>query len=319
MSLLDKDSYFGTVEFAENIKRLPDRIFYNSKIINDLGGIFNIPEGIEELGLYSLEITNLEYLIFPSSLKKINSPLNSIFNDELYKIILESKAKDPMVYEYSDCRPFNGLKFIKLIVPHNCSQIYLDRGWGVLSDMIEEAEPESDDTEYIFVKLMIPNTETGYFYPKFEVEAGSDFSIICEIEPGWTLSRASFEPESNLNSPKKEADASSQVLIEKMDQPNHFKISIAKVSSNGTLNYVMEKETSTVINSMSFKSKPVIKVSYGIISIVSPEDAIAGIYNLKGELISSTRILKDVESTINNLSSGIYVIKVGENTYKLAI
>ena len=326
-------SYIGTLEFSSDINKIENRFFNNTSLLDYNKGTFIIPEGIEELGTYSLDILNVEKIVLPSSFKRINSPLITTLFYPLHAT-LEIKAEEPMIYSYKDCTPFSGYQFDELIVPFGCVEAYREAGWSVVAKEIvaaekveepEESEEPVDPATTHMIRLMLPSSGEGNCYPKFEVESGADFSILFEVEQGWKISSAVYMPEETAqysDSPRYASETSSaNIQIEPTSDPNHYRLTVSEISGSGTLTYVLEKEIATESQRLYTEDEsPRLSISGGILSILTHQDSQVRVYDIRGNEVFAQAVRKDSPLSVSSLPSGVYVVKVGRShTYKIAL
>lgn len=332
-----------TISFGKNQITFPNKLINQCYLSTEAEGVFEIPEGIVELGPECLQLSYLTRLIFPSSLRKFNSPVSTFYGSN-EDIELISYAKVPLLYKGEDA--FNGFKFSKLVVPTESKEMYILCGWDRLANEIEEAEIGEvngnggeegnanqgsgldEPQSLVYITLIGAVATEGYAYPRYPHVSGDDFKATIEVQDGWILSSATFYPASiaakTLNYL---ADAEGgfeegiQASVEKSFEANHYNITVPGVLSDGRINYVIEKDIPTSIDgSENLFLSPIVSVANGGIAIKGVNSSPVMLYDMSGHLIGSTCGGESAEPVyFTDLGAGIYIVKVGDGVFKVAL
>lgn len=328
------------VGFGKDVYSVPSRLLRAGKLTASAGGRFEVPEGILEISTASFYIKDIKHLVLPTSLRKMNSGMFDFNSDFDKGVVLESKAKIPCLETAST--PFtssSSYTFDKLIVPAGSTDVYNYCKWNQLATVVEEAAPTGDDettdpdpqTKH-YITLVAPNSgEGGYSFPRIEVDKDGHFEVILEVENGWHISDASFaldetpsDDESGENAEKAmraESDPQTPTAyVEKLSEGNRYKIGVDNVTGDGRLSYVVEKETQTESEEIiSDSMKPTISVSGDSILVKASENSSVALFDLNGRLLRSGTTSASSLLEMSNLPHGIYLLKVGLRTYKVAL
>lgn len=330
---------FTNLNFGKSIYAIPSNLITN-RLSASASGVLSIPEGILEVQSNAFAVEEIKHLVLPSSLRIFNKNMFN-FNPEVdFGVVLESKAKEPAFFpSVSDFVAKFGdstFRFSKLIVPAGCKGYYEACNWTGIADVVEEAEPEQggDDpidpeppVQKIYVSLVFPHADGAVSYPRIETVQGGDFKLSVGVDKGWLISSASFEADEATEPEATKAPCYAEenteantVTVEKIVDSNRYNITVKNISGDGKLSYVVEKEIPTdVENPADDTSKPRVRVVVGEIHVSSPKGCRAQLYDLNGILLDSQRVGSDSIVTFSGLDRGVYLLKVGVHTFKIAL
>lgn len=333
------------ISFGKNIYSIPS-YFLSGNLQEDAQGIFVIPEGVLEIQSNAVAINGIKHLVLPSSLRIFNSEMIYLDSDFDKDVVLESMAIEPTYFaSYTDLiKAFDGVgkyRFAKLIVPNGCKEYYEACNWTGASDSIEEAEPQGAGSEpsdpvtpkpKVYVSLVMPQGENGYSYPRVQTDQGDDFVITVDVQQGWRISSASFVLDENVASDDNGTDQTSapayaeedvqanSVIVDKVPEGNRYQINVKSISGDGRLSYVVEKEVPTEVEiNTTAGHKAVVTVRDGDIHVRALENGRAMLYNLNGTLIDSKCVGSAFTVIFGGLDRGVYILNVGDRTYKIAL
>lgn len=335
------NSIIENIGFGKSILSIPSHFFMVCSLSTNAEGRFEIPEGIMEIKGSAIDIDGVNKVVLPSTLRIFNKAMIELNVDDLSGITLESKANVPTYFDSAsalvECFYQYGFKrFSKLIVPAGCKGYYEACNWTGIADVVEEAEPEQGGNDPIdpeppvqkaYVSLVHSHADGAVSYPRIETVQGGDFLLSVGVDKGWLISSASFEADEATepeptNAPcyAEENTESNTITVEKIEDSNCYNITVKNIIGDGKLSYVVEKEIPTdVENPADDASKPRVKVVGGEIHVCSPKGCGAKLYDLNGNLISSQSVKSDSTVTFYGLDRGVYLLKVGVHTFKIAI
>ncbi len=338
---LISNSTIENIGFGKSVLSIPSRFLMTCSLSSNAEGCLEIPEGIMEIKGGAIDIDGVNKVVLPSTLRIFNSAMMELNVDDLSGITLESKANVPTYFASAsavvECFYQYGFKrFSKLIVPAGCKGYYEACNWTGIADVVEEAEPEQGGNDPIdpeppvqkaYVSLVHSHADGAVSYPRIETVQGGDFLLSVGVDKGWLISSASFEPDTTTEPEPTEVacyaeenTGSNAVTVEKIADSNRYNITIKNISGDGKLSYVVEKEIPTdVENPADDASKPRVKVVGGEIHVCSPKGCGAQLYDLSGNLISSQSVKSDSTVTFYGLDRGVYLLKVGVHTFKIAL
>lgn len=330
---------FKNLNFGKSIYVIPTNLI-TDRLSAKASGILTIPNGILEIQSKAFALNDIKHLVLPSSLRIFNNNMFTFDPEFDTDVVLESKAKEPAYFSsLSDFTASFGnskFRFSKLIVPAGCKGYYEACNWTGIADVVEEAEPEQGGNDPIdpeppvqkaYVSLVHSHADGAVSYPRIETVQGGDFLLSVGVDKGWLISSASFEADETTeldptNAPRyaEENTEANTVTVEKIEDSNRYNITVRNISGDGKLSYVVEKEIPTdVENTADDASKPRVKVIGGEIHISSPKGCGAQLYDLSGNLISSQSVKSDSTVTFYGLDRGVYLLKVGVHTFKIAL
>lgn len=338
---LISNSTIENLGFGKSVLSIPSHFFMVCSLSANAEGCFEIPEGIMEIKGSAIDIDGVNKVVLPSTLRIFNKAMIELNVDDLSGITLESKANVPSYLDSAsalvECFYQYGFKrFTKLIVPAGCKGYYEACNWTGIAEVVEEAEPEqggNDPTDpeppvqKAYVSLVHSHADGAFSYPRIETVQGGDFKLPIDVEKGWLISSASFEADETTElDPTKapryaeENTEANTVTVEKIEDSNRYNITVKNISGDGKLCYVVEKEIPTdVENPADDTSKPRVRVVVGEIHVSSPKGCRAQLYDLNGILLDSQRVGSDSIVTFSGLDRGVYLLKVGVHTFKIAL
>lgn len=332
---------FTNLNFGKSIYAVPSNLITN-RLSASASGVLTIPEGILEVQSNAFAVEEIKHLVLPSSLRIFNKNMFN-FNPEVdFGVALESKAKEPAFFpSVSDFVAKFGdstFRFSKLIVPAGCKGYYEACNWIGIADVVEEAEPElgGDDptdptdpelpVQKAYVSLVHSHADGAVSYPRIETVQGGDFLLSVGVDKGWLISSASFEADETTElDPTKapryveENTEANTVTVEKIEDSNCYNITVKNISGDGKLSYVVEKEIPTDVENPADVLKPRVKVIGGEIHISSPKGCSAHLYDLSGVFLDSQRVDSDSTIVFSRLDRGVYLLKIGAHTFKIAL
>lgn len=301
------DSYI----IPNSVKRIESGAFYYCKNLKSVA----LPDGLESIGDCAFDsCTGLESLTLPAGLKSIGMGIVDHCEETLKEI--HSKMVQPLLLgEYPEYAFFYYAKqsdICTLYVPKGSKDNYSKAaGWKNFKRIVEEGEsmnpevPEVTDSTLTVVWEPVAEA-TDYILKIYRDAAKTELIATYTFDANGKLKSTGFSYQ------LKGLEAGSTYYIETtaIKQIDGETVVLAQSMT------VAETTGSSVDNEDISVNKPQIRIGDGLIWIQSPLATEVRIYNLSGYCVCAKRI--SGTSSIR-LSSGMYIVLIGEERYKILI
>lgn len=180
-------------------------------------------------------------------------------------------------------------KNVPLYVPKGTAMMYMSApGWSEFVNIVEYEDGE--DAHYITIRM----GDGGVL--KQSVEVGQTYTYAVSADEGWEVNTLTFDGK----------DMTSLLLDGQFSTP--------VITSNSELNVVF-KQIDTNVKAIPSMSEVKVYASNKNITITGAEEnAPVSVYGINGALVTSA-----VGNATFTLESGVYVVKVGEETFKVRL
>ena len=292
-----------------------------------LSSYIEIPPGVEIIGDFAFQETNLETVVLPEGLKKLGasvfqwtkisnlnipSSVESIADIGIMSYLTSISCKGAVPPDIGNKESFienvswynNNNKAVKLIVPKGCLEVYKnDECWGLFNWIVEAED------EYVEKKCATPTIQyvDGKLFCSSTTEGAECFITISSPDMGtYTGSEVPLQGIYNIS-----------VYATKDSYEN-------SETATATL-YWMEKELKTDgmdANAIRANSAPIIVSSTGnMLTVQGAEDGESiTAYSLDGKQLGSTVCRNGQASlSLSTMPADIVVVKVGEKAIKMRV
>ena len=219
-------------------------------------------------------------LIIPNGVTKIQGAFRSCTDFTSIKVC----CNRPPVISSTE---FSVSKEIPLYVPKGTAMMYMSAtGWNEFTNIVEFED--GGDAHYITIRM----GNGGAL--KQSVEIGKTYLYVVQPDEGWSVSTVTFNG-TNMTSMLIDGQFSTPVII-----------------GNSELNVVFKQNASSA-KAMQIESNVKVSAYNGTIRITGAENsAVVNVYNTSGMLVGSS-----FGNATFTLDSGIYIVKVRDETFKL--
>ena len=177
-----------------------------------------------------------------------------------------------------------------LYVPKGTAMMYMAAaGWSEFVNIMEFEDGE--DAHYITIR-----TGDGGVV-KQSVEVGKIYTYIISADEGWSVNTLTFDGK----------DVTGQMLDGQYSTP--------VITGNAELNVVFKKDEANEGNSVAVRSDVKVYASNRNITVSGANDhALVKVYSTNGALVKSA-----TGNTTLPIGEGIYIVKVGKETFKIRL
>ncbi len=272
---------------------------------------FFIPEGVTSIGYHAFSgCTGLTSIVIPNSVTSIGTgAFNGCTN--LTSIDIPNSVTSIGIWAFSDCTGLTSIKvnwnrplainsdvfsnvnktLCMLYVPKGTAMMFMSATvWNEFTNIVEFED--GDDAHYITIRM----GDGGELQQS--VELGKIYTYKVKADDGWTVNTLTFNGQ----------DMTGQLLDGQFSTP--------VITGDAELNVVFKQEASNIKSMKQTETSKVKVYAYnGTIKVAGAEDdAEVEVYNTSG-----IRIADGEGNCSISLDSGIYIVKVGNDTFKVSL
>lgn len=304
------------VTFSPSLTTIPSGTFFNCASLEDI----IVPEGVETMG-YMVSVDrfnkNLKYVSLPSTFKELSNFGYPTF---------DGISSDAVIYSWSKTAPYGSkddFSKITVHVPVGCKDAYAKTRPWTASNIIDDLLV--DNTVAVSgknVTINVPRNagmDTARYVARYVVYCYYNDSTASE-EP---IAIYEFDDNGEIIPTTRSYDASLSLNIPDLEEDKEYRFDIKGYTRNSDLVYsvsnVVKTETQTGINSALVSQNSIRLLGKTLLIPASYASQVMRICNTDGAAIITRTIGNNGEAIELPLTSGIYVVSIGNTALKFRI